>query len=50
LRSLDIDAAIRAPSGGNAQPWSFVLVDDAGLKAELGPIYREPIEKLWRTV
>jgi nitroreductase len=45
-----LDAAIRAPSGGNAQPWRFVLVDDAGLKAELGPLYRDAIDKLWSTV
>jgi len=42
-----LDAAIRAPSGGNAQPWRFVLVDDDALKAELGPLYRESIAALW---
>ena len=30
-----IDAAVRAPSGGDSQPWRFLLVDDAGVKAQL---------------
>ena len=45
-----LDAAIRAPSGGNAQQWRFLLVDDADLKAELGPIYRACLAKLYDTV
>lgn len=45
-----LDAAIRAPSGGNAQPWRFLLVDSPDLKARLGPLYRDSIEKLWKTV
>lgn len=44
-----LDAAIRAPSGGNTQPWRFLLVDDPGVKAELGPLYRESIANLWAT-
>lgn len=35
-----LDAAIRAPSGGNSQTWRFVLVDDRDVLAQLGPIYR----------
>ncbi len=42
-----LDAAIRAPSGGNAQPWRFVLVDSPELKAELAPLYRASIGALW---
>jgi len=42
-----LDAAIRAPSGGNTQNWRFLLVDDAGLKGELGPIYRDCMDALW---
>lgn len=42
-----IDAAIRAPSGGNSQPWRFVFVDSPELKAKLGPVYRECIATLW---
>jgi nitroreductase len=44
-----LDAAIRAPSGGNAQPWRFVLVDDAELKGRLGPLYRDAMTTLWAT-
>jgi nitroreductase len=36
-----LDAAIRAPSGGNAQNWVFVVVRDAGLRQKLGTIYRK---------
>lgn len=42
-----MDAAIRAPSGGNAQGWRFLWVDDAALKAKLGPIYRDCLSRLW---
>ncbi len=42
-----LDAAIRAPSGGNAQPWRFVLVDSPELKAALGTLYRDSIATLW---
>jgi nitroreductase len=36
-----LDAAIRAPSGGNAQNWIFVVVRDAELRGNLGTIYRK---------
>jgi len=45
-----LDAAIRAPSGGNAQTWHFLLVDDPAVKAQLGPLYRDSIDQLWKTV
>ncbi len=45
-----LDAAIRAPSGGNTQNWRFLLVDDADVKARIGPLYRDSIEQLWKTV
>jgi nitroreductase len=45
-----LDAAIRAPSGGNSQTWRFLLVDDPGVKAELGPIYRKCMETLWDSI
>jgi nitroreductase len=44
-----LDAAIRAPSGGNTQHWRFLLVDDPGVKAQLGPLYRESLARLWAT-
>jgi len=36
-----LDAAIRAPSGGNAQSWAFVVVRDPDLRHQLGAIYRK---------
>jgi nitroreductase len=36
-----LDAAIRAPSGGNAQSWGFVVVRDPELRRQLGVIYRK---------
>jgi nitroreductase len=40
-QSRILDAAIRAPSGGNAQRWHFLVVDDPALKAELAELYQE---------
>jgi nitroreductase len=45
-----LDAAVRAPSGGNMQNWRFMLVDDADVKAKLGPIYRDCMAQLWVTI
>ncbi len=42
-----LDAAVRAPSGGNAQNWRFLVVDDPAVKAQLGPLYRECMAMLW---
>lgn len=36
-----LDAAIRAPSAGNAQNWAFILVRDAHVRRALGAIYRK---------
>ncbi len=36
-----LDAATRAPSGGNAQGWAFVLVRDPDPRQKLGAIYRK---------
>jgi len=44
-----LDAAIRAPSGGNAQDWRFILVDDPAVRAQLAPLYRDSIRQLWAT-
>jgi len=40
LRQI-MDAAICAPSGGNRQGWSFVVVRDPAKRARLGELYRE---------
>jgi nitroreductase len=45
-----LDAAVRAPSGGNTQNWRFMLVDDADVLGRLGPIYRECLGLLWQTI
>ena len=34
-----LDAAIRAPSGGNRQPWNFIVVTDAEKKRKIGEWY-----------
>jgi nitroreductase len=35
-----LDAAIRAPSAGNAQDWLFIVVTDATQRQKVGEIYR----------
>ncbi len=45
-----LDAAVRAPSGGNTQNWRFMLVDDPEIRAALGPLYRDCIDQLWATI
>ena len=48
--ALVLDAAIRAPSGGNSQNWRMMVVDDPELRARLGPVYRRAFEQLQNTV
>jgi nitroreductase len=45
-----LDAAIRAPSGGNSQNWRFLLADAPEVIGQIGPLYRDAIEQLWKTV
>lgn len=40
LRDI-LEAATRAPSGGNSQPWHFLVVTDAELRARFAELYRE---------
>jgi nitroreductase len=40
LRDI-LEAAIRAPNGGNTQPWHFVVVKDPAQRAQLGTLYHE---------
>jgi nitroreductase len=47
IQARILDAAVRAPSGGNTQGWRFLLVDDPALKAKLGPLYRDCLGMLW---
>ena len=43
-----LDAAIRAPTGGNTQNWRFLLIDDRAKIGELTPIYQRCIASLWK--
>ncbi|MDO9709426.1 nitroreductase family protein [Paracraurococcus lichenis] len=36
-----LDAAIRAPSAGNAQNWAFIVVRDPAQRARIGAVYRK---------
>ncbi len=50
VQAAILDAAVRAPSGGNTQNWRFLLVDDPDVKGRIGPLYRDAIAQLWATV
>ena len=39
-----IESATRAPSGGNRQPWRFVVIRDAETKRRIGHYYRQAWE------
>src|SRR5580692_6365063 len=45
-----MDAAIRAPSGGNQQNWRFLLLDDPEKKTALAPLYQHGVAQLWETI
>jgi nitroreductase len=45
-----LDAAIRAPTGGNVQGWRFMLVDDPALIGSLAPLYRDSMDQVWQTI
>jgi nitroreductase len=49
VQSRILDAAIRAPSGGNAQNWRFLLIDDKAVIGALTPLYQRVIKALWET-
>jgi nitroreductase len=42
-----LDAAIRAPSGGNRQPWNFIVIRDEAKKKKLAAWYLEAWEKAY---
>ena len=42
-----IDAATRAPSAGNSQPWAFVVVRDPELRAKLVPSAQKHFEVMY---
>ena len=41
-----LDAAIRAPSGGNAQNWIFIVVRDAAQRHALAAVYRKASDEV----
>jgi len=50
LQAKILDAAVRAPSGGNQQNWRFLLLDDSEKKALLAPLYQDAMAQLWESV
>jgi len=50
IQAKILDAAVRAPSGGNQQNWRFLLLDDPAKKAALAPLYQLAMGQLWETV
>ena len=45
-----LDAAIRAPSGGNGQGWRFMLVDDKTVIGQLAPLYKKCMDRMFATI
>ena len=45
-----LDAAVRSPSGGNAQNWRFVAVADPQVRTGLGALYQEAFATLLEKV
>jgi nitroreductase len=45
-----LDAAIKAPSGGNQQPWNFIVVRDAEVKRKIGEHYLDAWNKTYGAV
>lgn len=45
-----LDAAIRAPSGSNAQNWRMLVITDRGVRDQLAPLYREAYQTLVETI
>lgn len=43
-----LDAAIRAPSGSNAQSWVFIVVKDAEKRRQLGAVYKKASDILMK--
>lgn len=43
-----VDAAVCAPSGGNRQGWTFLVIRDAATRARIGELYRECFGELMK--
>ena len=42
-----LDAAIRAPTGGNRQNWRFLVVRDPALRAQVGDLYGQSFHEVY---
>ena len=42
-----LDAAIKAPSGGNSQPWNFLVIRDAETKRKIGEYYLDAWNRIY---
>jgi nitroreductase len=42
-----LDAAIRAPSGGDNQLWRFMMVDSREVIGQLAPLFQDSVRQLW---
>ena len=42
-----LDAAVKAPSGGNRQPWNFIVIRDADTKAKIAEWYLDGWNKAY---
>ena len=42
-----IEAATKAPSGGDRQPWAFIVIRDAAAKQQIGAWYRDAWDKTY---
>lgn len=49
VQAAILDAAVRAPSGGNSQNWRFLIVTDEETRHAMGPMYRRAFEQLQNT-
>ncbi|HTN79992.1 MAG TPA: nitroreductase family protein [Acidimicrobiales bacterium] len=45
-----LQAAQQAPSGGNVQPWQYLVVTDAPLRTAVGALYRRAYDRYERTL
>jgi nitroreductase len=43
-------AAVQAPSGGNIQPWQFLVVQDPTVRAQVSEIYRRAYDRYSRAL
>src|SRR5262245_33318138 len=45
-----LKAAQQAPSGGNLQPWQYLVVTDGDLRARVGDLYRTAYDRYEQTL